>query len=80
MFFLRSLIETAVEEDAAAIFCRFWGGDDELPAPSPSLARFLFLAMVFGSGFKNQNHRDPKFSSIPLCVTINVCWVTPYRL
>jgi hypothetical protein len=36
-----------VEEDAAPIFCRFRGGDEELLAPpSPSLARFLFLAMV----------------------------------
>jgi hypothetical protein len=36
--------ETAEQEDAATILCRFRGGEDELLAPpSSSLARFLFL-------------------------------------
>jgi hypothetical protein len=43
-----------LEDDAALIFCRFKGGDEEQLAPSPSLARFLFLVMVLESGFKNQ--------------------------
>jgi hypothetical protein len=52
-----------VEVDATPIFCRFRGGD-ELPAPSPSLARFLFLTMVWEKWLQKSNHRDPTKSKV----------------
>ena len=62
-----------MEEDAAAIFfCRFRGGDEALPVPSPSLVRFP-LDVFFGVTLKSLSKVGYCIGSIPGTDTCMSC-------